>query len=102
MKKLLLVLVLGITVTTCKKRECEDFQYGSLIVTNYTDDPIKFYFDGVYMYDLESLVTETLEIEVGEHIVGAKDYDSTFASPFDWLDTVSVGACRKEILDFEL
>lgn len=102
MKKLLLVLALGITVTACKKRECEEFQYGQLIVTNYTDDPIKFYYDGVYLYDLESLVTETLELDAGTHIIGAKDIDSTHLSPFNWLDTVDVSACRKEVLDFEL
>lgn len=103
MKKLLLLLALGIfSIPSCKKRDCEEFQFGTLIVTNYTDDPIKFYYDGVYLYDLESLVTETLELDVGTHIVGAKDLDSTHFSPFDWLDTIEVSACRKEIMDFEL
>lgn len=101
MKKLLLILALGLAFNSCNKRDCERFEYGSVIVTNYTNNPIQFYFDGVYLYDLQSLVTETLEIDAGTHQIGGKLEGSGHLDTLWWDEKIKVDMCKKLVFDFE-
>lgn len=70
-------------------------------MTNYTNNPIQLYFDDVYRYDLQSLVTETLEIDAGTHRIGGKLEGSGHLDTLLWDEQISVEMCKKLIYDFE-
>lgn len=101
MKKILLICALAFAFNSCNKRDCEKFEFGTVVVTNYTNNPIEFYFDNVYLYDLQSLVTETLEIDAGTHTIGAKLEGATFADTLSWNETIVVEMCKKQEYKFE-
>ncbi len=101
MKKLILFSLLGLGIIACNKQECEKLNFGTLVITNLTNENIQFHFDGVNMYELTSLKTETLEIDPGLHTFGAKRYQSNTPDSMYWNESVNISLCQKEEYIFE-
>jgi len=101
MKKLLLLIALPLLFSSCLKKDCEKLNYGTLVLINHTNEPIEFYFDNVYMYNINSLETETLEIDVGTHRFGGKHYGSTFADTLTWDEVIDIGLCTEQEYTFQ-
>jgi len=104
MKKIIrfsFALVLLTVFSSCEKRVCEENQTATLIITNQTIEPIQFYFDGVYMYDMIELTKETLEVSIGAHTFGAKVAGSTFTDSLDWDEYQAFSECEQVEYTFE-
>jgi len=103
MKKVTLIasVLFIITLSSCEKRVCEENNTATLIITNQTIEPIQFYFDGVYMYDVIELTKETLEVSTGAHTFGAKVAGSTFLDSLDWEQYQAFSVCEQVEYTFE-
>lgn len=95
------LLFLLIIFSSCEKRVCEENQTATLIITNQTLDPIQFYFDNVYLYDVIELTNETLEVTTGAHTFGAKVAGSTFLDSLDWEQYQAFSVCEQVEYTFE-
>ncbi len=95
------ILLLLFVFSSCEKRVCEKNSTATLIITNQTIEPIQFYFDGVYMYDLIELTKETLEVTTGAHTFGAKVAGSTFLDSLDWEEYQAFSVCEQVEYTFE-
>lgn len=101
MKSIVTGFILLLLFASCEKRVCEENQTATLIITNQTIDPIQFYFDGVYMYDMIELTKETLEVTTGAHTFGAKVAGSTFLDSLDWEVSQAFSVCEQVEYTFE-
>lgn len=90
-----------IAFSSCEKRVCDDNNTATLIITNQTIHPIQFYFDGVYLYDMIELTTETLEVNTGAHTFGAKLAGSGYSDPLHWQKTKAFSLCEHVEYTFE-
>lgn len=104
MKKIIpfafIVMALAI-FSSCEKRVCEKNNTATLIITNHTIEPIQFYFDGVYLYDVIELTKETLEVTTGAHTFGAKVAGSTFLDSLDWSEYQAFSVCEQVEYTFD-
>jgi surface polysaccharide O-acyltransferase-like enzyme len=104
MKKIIpftfIVLLLAF-FSSCEKRVCEENNTATLIITNQTIEPIQFYFDGVYLYDVIELTKETLEVTTGAHTFGAKVAGSTFLDSLNWEQYQAFSVCEQVEYTFE-
>lgn len=96
-----LLLFTFVMISSCKKRVCDENQTAQLIITNQTIHPIQFYFDGVYLYDMEELTKETLEVNIGTHYFGAKLAGSAFDDTLKWDQVRTFAACEEKEYVFE-
>ncbi len=95
------ILFLLTVFSSCEKRVCEKNSTATLIITNQTINPIQFYFDGVYLYDMIELTNETLEVNIGSHTFGAKTEGSTFADTLKWEEVQAFSVCENVEYTFE-
>ncbi|MCG3167884.1 MAG: hypothetical protein POELPBGB_03683 [Bacteroidia bacterium] len=101
MKSTVSILLLLLFFASCEKRVCEKNNTATLIITNQTIEPIQFYFDGVYMYDVIELTKETLEVTTGAHTFGAKVAGSAFLDSLDWEQYEAFSVCEQVEYTFE-
>lgn len=95
------IVLLIAAFSSCEKRVCEENNTATLIITNQTIEPIQFYFDGVYLYDVIELTKETLEVTTGAHTFGAKVAGSTFLDSLDWEQYEAFSVCEQVEYTFE-
>lgn len=95
------IVLLIAAFSSCEKRVCEENNTATLIITNQTIEPIQFYFDGVYLYDVIELTKETLEVTTGAHTFGAKVAGSAFSDSLDWEQYEAFSVCEQVEYTFE-
>lgn len=97
----LLLFFFIIAISSCEKLVCEKNQTAFLVITNKTLNPVQFYFDGVYMYDMLSLTKETLEVAIGAHVIGGKPHGSNHLDTLTWEKPQSFSVCETVEYSFQ-
>ena len=98
---ILLLFFLIIELSSCNKKNCEENHTANLIITNQTLESIEFYFDGVYLYNMMKLTTETLEVTTGTHVYGGKSQNSIYSDSLKWQFTRNFSDCQTEKQTFQ-